>query len=74
MPDQFKALCEKGKTPKQILSDLNKDMEERIREDMFIIGLTLAIIDIQLDKITYASQLVMSLQFLQGLIKIITIK
>ena len=43
----------KGKTPKQILSDLNKDMEERIREDMFI-TLTLAIIDIQLDKITYA--------------------
>ena len=43
----------KSKSPKEILIKLNQDLEERIREDMFI-TLVLAIIDTQANKITYA--------------------
>ena len=43
----------KSKSPKEILIQLNHDLEERIREDMFI-TLVLAIIDTQSNSITYA--------------------
>lgn len=42
----------KSKTPREILIQLNQDLEERIREDMFI-TLVLAIIDTNANTITY---------------------
>ena len=42
----------KSKSPREILIQLNHDLEERIREDMFI-TLVLAIIDTQANTITY---------------------
>jgi len=43
----------KSRSPKEILMQLNHDLEERIREDMFI-TLVLAIIDTNANTITYA--------------------